>query len=158
METSNKICSWEQLEIQRNEWRSAGLKVVFTNGCFDILHLGHIEYLEKARQLGDKLIIGLNSDLSVQGLKGPNRPINNEYSRNRLLAALAFVDAITIFTEDTPRKLIDLLIPDILVKGGDYRIEEIVGADTVKANGGIVTTINLVQGYSTTKLIQQILE
>lgn len=158
MSSSDKICSLDQLVEMRSEWKNAGCKVVFTNGCFDILHLGHIDYLEKASEMGDKLIIGLNSDASVQGLKGRNRPINGEYARSRLLAALGFVDAVVIFGEDTPRKLIDRLIPDVLVKGGDYRIDEIVGADTVQANGGLVTTINLVSGYSTTKLIQQILE
>lgn len=158
MSSTDKICSLDQLVQLRENWKKEGLKVVFTNGCFDILHLGHVEYLEKARELGDKLIIGLNSDESVKGLKGPNRPINNEYARGRLLAALGFVDALTVFTEDTPRNLIDALVPDVLVKGGDYKVDEIVGADTVNANGGVVTTINLVQGYSTTKLIQQILE
>lgn len=158
MSSSTKICSLDQLVQLRNDWKKQGLKVVFTNGCFDILHLGHVEYLEKARELGDKLIIGLNSDASVQGLKGPNRPINNEYARGRLLAALGFVDAVTIFSEDTPRNLIEGLLPDVLVKGGDYRLDEIVGADAVNANGGLVTTINIVEGYSTTKLIQQILE
>ncbi|MGB0522695.1 MAG: D-glycero-beta-D-manno-heptose 1-phosphate adenylyltransferase [Flammeovirgaceae bacterium] len=158
MPSSEKIYSLAELVVLRKEWKQQGLKVVFTNGCFDILHLGHVDYLEKASELGDKLIIGLNSDSSVSGLKGPNRPLNKQYARSRLLAALGFVDAVTIFDADTPRELIETLIPDVLVKGGDYRIDEIVGADTVQANGGLVTTIDLVSGYSTTKLIQQILE
>lgn len=158
MSSIEKICSLEQLSQLRKAWKAEEQKVVFTNGCFDILHLGHVDYLEKASELGDKLIIGLNSDASVEGLKGPNRPINKEYARGRLLAALGFVDAVIVFHEDTPRNLIDAIVPDVLVKGGDYRLDEIVGANTVNANGGLVTTIDLVQGYSTTKLIQQILE
>lgn len=158
MPSSDKIYTLDVLADTRANWKKEGLKVVFTNGCFDILHLGHVDYLEKASEMGDRLIIGLNSDSSVKGLKGTNRPVNEEYSRARLLAALGFVDAVVIFSEDTPRDLIDTLIPDVLVKGGDYRIDEIVGADTVQANGGVVTTIDLVPGVSTTKLIQQILE
>ncbi len=129
---------------------------MFSNGCFDILHLGHIDYLEKARSLGDKLVIGLNSDKSVKKLKGENRPVNNEEARARMLAALSFVDGITVFEEDTPKELIDMLLPDILVKGSDYNIENIVGAKTVLANGGKVETIDLVNGYSTTNIIDKI--
>lgn len=158
MPSSDKIYDLAALAQQCEQWKNDGAKVVFTNGCFDILHLGHIDYLEKASQMGNKLIIGLNSDDSVRGLKGTNRPINGEYSRARLLAALGFVDAVIIFNESTPKLLIDKLLPNVLVKGGDYRIDEIVGADTVQAHGGKVTTIDLVSGYSTTKLIQQILE
>ena len=157
MLSSNKIKDLDQLVKQREQWKGEGHKVVFTNGCFDILHLGHIDYLEKAAQLGNKLIIGLNSDSSVSQLKGINRPLNNEYARSRILAALGFVDAVIIFSEETPKDLIEALIPDVLVKGGDYRIEEIVGGDTVTAHGGEVKTIDLVEGYSTTKLIQKIL-
>lgn len=130
--------------------------MVFTNGCFDILHLGHVDYLEKARQRGDKLVLGLNTDLSVKRLKGADRPLNDEYSRGRLLAALAFVDALTYFDEDTPYELIKELKPDILVKGNDYLAENIVGADIVIANGGKVETIALVEGYSTTNIIEKI--
>ena len=158
MSSADKIYNLADLASVCDNWKSNGSKVVFTNGCFDILHLGHVDYLEKASQMGNKLIIGLNSDDSVRGLKGSNRPINSEYSRARLLAALGFVDAVVIFNEDTPKLLIERLLPNVLVKGGDYRIDEIVGAATVQANGGEVTTIDLVSGYSTTKLIQQILE
>lgn len=137
-------------------WKAEGLQVVFTNGCFDILHLGHIDYLEKARHLGDKLVIGVNTDSSVKRLKGPLRPLNDEYSRTRILAALAFTDAVTLFDEDTPYALIGELKPDILVKGNDYLAENIVGADIVIANGGKVETISLVEGYSTSNIIDKI--
>nr|WP_157494073.1 D-glycero-beta-D-manno-heptose 1-phosphate adenylyltransferase [Fulvivirga imtechensis] len=137
-------------------WKALGEKVVFTNGCFDILHLGHIDYLEKARALGDRLVIGLNTDSSVRRLKGETRPLNNEYSRGRVLASLAFVDAVTYFDEDTPYQLIGELLPDILVKGSDYLAENVVGADIVLGNGGRVETIQLVEGYSTTNLVDKI--
>ncbi len=130
--------------------------MVFSNGCFDILHLGHIDYLEKARELGDKLIIGLNNDSSVKDLKGEDRPINDETSRARMLAALSFVDAVVLFAEDTPYELIKKLLPDILVKGNDYLAENIVGADIVVANGGEVKTVALVPGYSTSSIIEKI--
>lgn len=156
MESKDKIKTWEDLKVQIDEWKLAGNKVVFSNGCFDILHLGHIDYLEKARAFGSKLIIGLNDDASVRKLKGAERPINNQNSRARMLAALEFVDGLTIFSEETPKELISFLLPDILVKGSDYTIENIVGADIVMANGGTVKTINLVEGYSTTNLIEQI--
>ena len=136
--------------------QSAGKKVVFTNGCFDILHLGHIDYLEKARSLGDALIVGLNSDDSVRRLKGSERPVNSEHARARLLAALSFVDAVCLFKEDTPGELIETILPDILVKGGDYTIETIVGAETVIQNGGKVETITLVDGFSTTGIIEKL--
>ena len=138
------------------EWQAAGQKVVFTNGCFDIVHLGHIDYLEKARALGDRLVVGLNTDASVSRLKGPLRPVVNEYARARLIAALAFVDTVILFDEPTPQALIEALRPDILTKGDDYTIETIVGAEFVLANGGAVKTIPLVQGYSTTALIEKI--
>ncbi|MEH0155154.1 D-glycero-beta-D-manno-heptose 1-phosphate adenylyltransferase [Limibacter armeniacum] len=154
--TAEKLYTLDQLKEVRNQWKKEGLKVVFTNGCFDILHLGHIDYLEKARQKGDKLIIGLNTDASVSKLKGPERPINNEYARGRMLAALAFVDAVVPFGEETPFELISELIPDTLVKGSDYTVDTIVGADIVMANGGTVETIDLVDGYSTTNIIQKI--
>ncbi|MFT6970261.1 MAG: rfaE bifunctional protein nucleotidyltransferase chain/domain [Roseivirga sp.] len=156
MESKQKIKSWEDLKHQVKEWQNSGNRVVFSNGCFDILHLGHIDYLEKAKNLGTKLVIGLNDDPSVRKLKGPERPVNHEYSRARMLAALEFVDGITIFPEDTPKELIGYLLPDILVKGSDYSVENIVGADLVLANGGTVKTIDLVEGYSTTNLIQKI--
>jgi len=129
-------------------------KVVFTNGCFDVLHLGHVTYLAQARNLGDCLVVGLNSDASVKRLKGESRPINRENDRALLLAALSFVDYIIIFEEDTPKNLIEQVKPDILVKGGDYQIDNIVGADFVLKNGGQVLTIPFVDGYSSTKIIQ----
>lgn len=156
MQTAKKIKTKAQANTWIKEQQNASKSVVFTNGCFDILHLGHIDYLEKARALGDVLIIGLNSDESVKRLKGANRPVNNEYARARMLAALDFVDAVCAFTEDTPKELIETLIPNILVKGGDYTIETIVGAETVLKHGGVVKTIDLVDGYSTTNLIEKI--
>ncbi len=130
--------------------------VVFTNGCFDVLHYGHIDYLAKARNLGDILIVGLNSDESVRRLKGTNRPINPQFARASLLAALAFVDFLTIFEDDTPEKLIRIVNPNVLVKGGDYSIDNIVGADFVLNNGGVVTTIPFVNGFSSTNIINQL--
>ncbi len=153
--TANKIFSLPELIEQCLVWKKEGHKTVFTNGCFDILHLGHIDYLEKAKSLGNKLIVGVNADISVKRLKGESRPINNEYARCRMLAALAFVDAVLLFGEDTPLHLITTLLPDILVKGDDYKIEQIVGADIVIANGGEIKTIEFVLGYSTTNLIQK---
>jgi D-glycero-beta-D-manno-heptose 1-phosphate adenylyltransferase len=154
--TNLKIYSAEALSDKMTEWRKAGEKVVFTNGCFDILHLGHIDYLEKAAQLGDKLIIGMNSDRSVQRIKGPQRPVQPENARARMLAALAFVDAVVLFEEDTPLELIKKLRPHILVKGNDYTIDQIVGAKEVQQDGGEVKTISLVEGYSTTNIIDKI--
>lgn len=135
-----------------------GRKLVFTNGCFDILHAGHVEYLQKAKSLGDCLVVGINSDASVRRLKGETRPINSIDDRMLLMAALESVDFVMVFEEDTPLELIKAVMPDVLVKGGDYRIEEIVGADLVKANGGTVVTIPFVEGKSTTKMIQSIQE
>ena len=140
------ISKWK--EIRNEEYN-----VVFTNGCFDVLHRGHITYLAEARDLGDCLVVGLNSDASVKRLKGENRPINNEKDRALLLAALSFVDYIIIFEEDTPKNLIEQVQPDILVKGGDYKIEDIVCADFVQSHGGEVLTIEFVDGYSSTKII-----
>ena len=154
--TASKIKPLNELKSLINQWQEDGDEVVFTNGCFDILHLGHIDYLEKSRALGQRLVIGLNSDSSVRRIKGKERPLNNEYSRARILAALTFVDAIVLFSEDTPKKLISELLPDILVKGNDYLAENIVGADIVKANGGRVETISLVDGYSTTNIVEKI--
>jgi rfaE bifunctional protein nucleotidyltransferase chain/domain len=138
------------------KWQSEGKKIVFTNGCFDIVHLGHIDYLEKARNLGDKLVLGLNTDASVSRLKGEKRPVVNEYARSRMMAAFEFVDAVILFDEETPKELIQTLCPNILVKGNDYSLANIVGADFVIANGGEVKTISLVEGYSTTAIIQKI--
>lgn len=133
--------------------RSQGMKVVFTNGCFDILHRGHIEYLSKAADMGDVLVVGLNTDASVRRLKGEGRPVNNEEARALVLASLSFVDAVVLFDEDTPYELIKAVHPDVLVKGADYKVEEIVGYDIVTSYGGKVETVPLVEGYSTTKLL-----
>jgi rfaE bifunctional protein nucleotidyltransferase chain/domain len=156
MPTKDKILNLEQLRALRSNWKQTNEKVVFTNGCFDIVHLGHIDYLEKAAELGSKLIIGLNTDASVSKLKGAERPINAEYARARMLAALAFVDAVILFADDTPLRLIETLTPDILVKGNDYTIENIVGAKHVLQHGGEVKTVELVEGFSTTQLIENI--
>jgi len=134
--------------------RLKGKKIVFTNGCFDILHQGHLECLSKARDLGDFLIIGLNTDSSVKRLnKAPNRPVNDEISRARVLSGLSFVDAVVLFDEDAPLELIKLIQPDYLVKGGDYKEESVVGYNEVKANGGKTVIIPLVDGFSTTGII-----
>ena len=132
--------------------------LVFTNGCFDILHLGHIDYLSKAADEGDVLVIGVNTDRSTQRLKGPGRPINSEVQRARVLAALRFTDAVVLFDEDTPYELIRIVQPDILIKGGDYAPEKIVGYDIVTARGGLVKTMAFLPGYSTTGLEQRLRE
>ena len=137
-------------------WRKQGLRIVFTNGCFDLLHPGHIDYLQKARDLGDKLIVGLNDDNSVRGLKGQIRPINPLADRARMLQALRSVDLVVPFGEATPINLITALQPDVLVKGGDYREEDIVGAREVRANGGEVVVMPFLKGYSSSALIQRI--
>ena len=152
----NKIYDLQSLKTKLADWKSEGKKVVFTNGVFDLLHIGHITYLAKAAELGDKLIIGLNSDSSVKRIKGEGRPVNDQNSRAILLAALFFVDAIVVFEEDTPQQLITTLLPDVLVKGADYAIENIVGGKEVLANGGEVKTIDFVSGYSSTSIIQKI--
>ena len=131
-------------------------RVVFTNGCFDILHVGHIRYLEEASKLGDVLIVGLNSDESVRRLKGPDRPINNEHDRADVLCALRSVGYVVVFSEDTPYELISSIMPDVLVKGGDYSIEQIVGRDIVENNGGEVVVLPFVEGKSTTNIITKI--
>ena len=151
-----KILDQDATRLQVKSWQEEGKKVVFTNGVFDLLHIGHITYLAKAAELGDKLIIGLNSDSSVKRIKGEDRPVNDQNSRAALLAALFFVDAIALFEEDTPFNLITGLLPDILVKGADYSVDQIVGAKEVLANGGAVKTINFVEGYSSTSIINKI--
>jgi rfaE bifunctional protein nucleotidyltransferase chain/domain len=152
-----KIISFERIKRQAYAWHVFNKKIVFTNGCFDILHQGHVDYLCKAKDLGDILVVGLNTDASVkQQNKSPERPINNEQTRAFILAGLAFVDVVVLFDEDTPYELIKTVQPDVLVKGSDYKPEEIVGYDIVKAKGGIVTTIELTQGFSTTGLIQKL--
>lgn len=142
-----------QVEQLRKELRSKQQKVVFTNGVFDILHAGHVMYLAAARNMGDVLVVGLNADESVTRLKGPTRPVNTELDRAQVLAALRCVDHVVLFTEDTPLRVITTLLPDVLVKGGDYTRDTIVGADAVEAHGGIVATIPLLEGRSTTNII-----
>ena len=152
----NKILTTEQLYPFLNIWRFRDHKIVFTNGCFDLLHLGHIDYLAKAANLGKKLVIGLNSDKSTSSIKGPNRPITNQKSRAHLLASLFFVDAVVLFDELTPYELIKTIKPDILVKGADYTLDKIVGADIVLENGGEVKTIEYIDGYSTSAIEKKI--
>lgn len=152
-----KIQSNEQIVASLDQWRKAGDKIVFTNGCFDILHFGHLHYLADASALGERLVIGLNSEASVRRLKGPTRPINDELTRTHLLAALEVVDAVVIFDEDTPIELIKIVQPDILVKGGDWKPEQIVGSKLVLASGGQVLSLPFVDGYSTTNIEQKIL-
>lgn len=147
-----KIMTMEQLVPQLNIWRFLGKKIVFTNGCFDLLHLGHIDYLAKAADMGDCLVVGLNSDSSTSALKGPNRPITNQKSRSHILASLFFVSAVVLFDESTPYELIKAVKPDVLVKGADYTIDQIVGADIVQASGGSVQTIQYIDGYSTSAI------
>ncbi len=156
MHTASKIKTVAEAIPQLVEWKTSGQKIVFTNGCFDIVHLGHVDYLEKARNLGDRLVLGLNTDASVSRIKGPLRPVVNEYARARLIASLAFVDTVILFDEPTPKELIEAINPDILVKGDDYSVETIVGSDFVLGNGGEVKTIPLVQGFSTSSLIEKI--
>jgi rfaE bifunctional protein nucleotidyltransferase chain/domain len=153
---ASKIHTWEQLSTTLARWRAAGEKIVFTNGCFDLLHFGHLHYLADARDLGDRLVIGLNSAASVRRLKGPGRPINDEITRTHLLAALEMVDAVVIFEEDTPLELIKLVQPDVLVKGGDWQPEQIVGSGVVLARGGKVMSLPYIQGYSTTNIEKKI--
>lgn len=135
--------------------KSQNKKIVFTNGCFDLLHVGHVRYLQEAKKLGDVLVVGVNSDASVKRLKGPTRPVQIEGDRAEILAALGAVDYTVIFTEDTPLNLIETVKPDILVKGGDWKIDQIVGSDFVIANGGKVMSLQFVDGKSTTKLIEK---
>ena len=147
------------VQVQRavNIWRMKGDRIVFTNGCFDILHRGHVEYLQEAAALGDRLIIGLNSDASVRRLgKAADRPLNDEQSRAKVLSALRLVDAVVIFDQDTPLELIQAIAPEVLVKGGDWTEDRIVGAEVVKARGGEVRSLKLVDGFSTTALIEKI--
>lgn len=136
--------------------KEEGKKIVFTNGCFDIIHAGHVDYLEKAKSLGDVLVVGLNSDASVKRIKGKDRPINIQEHRKRVLEALKPVDMVIIFDEDTPERLIKEIKPDVLVKGGDWKIENIVGADFVQSYGGKVFTIDFVYDISTTKIIEKV--
>ena len=153
-----KILNGEELERKLAFWRFKNLKIVFSNGCFDILHAGHVDYLSKASDEGDVLIIGLNTDTSTKRLKGPTRPINDQDARAMIMASLSFVTAVVLFDEDTPYNLIKQIQPDVLVKGSDYKPEDIVGYDILKAKGGTVKTLDLLSGYSTTSIEQKIFE
>lgn len=155
--SKDKIMSRSALAATVAAWKAEGRKVVFTNGCFDLLHLGHVDYLEKARHLGDALVVGVNTDASVSCIK-PGRPLQDEVSRTRILASLLFVDAVVLFDEPTPLALIEETLPDILVKGDDYAISGIVGHELVLENGGQVLTVPLVAGYSTTRIVERILK
>ena len=152
----NKIISFDNIQKQLLKWREENKKIVFTNGCFDIIHRGHVDYLSKAKDLGDILIIGLNTDQSVRNIKGNTRPIQDENSRAIILASMQFVDAIVFFSEPTPYTLIKEIQPDILVKGADYKKEDIVGYDIVSQRGGKVETIEFIEGYSTSNIERKI--
>ncbi|MBP6184120.1 MAG: D-glycero-beta-D-manno-heptose 1-phosphate adenylyltransferase [Saprospiraceae bacterium] len=153
---SSRIVTPEKLRAHRSRWTMQGQKVVFTNGCFDILHEGHLRYLADARDLGDVLVVGVNSDASVRRLKGSERPVNNETSRLLMLAGLLVVDMVVLFEEDTPLELIQIVHPDVLVKGGDWATEQIVGSSWVQGYGGEVRSLPFHQGFSTTGLIGKI--
>ena len=153
---NTKIFYLESLKEQVTNWKKAGEKVVFTNGCFDLIHRGHIEVLAQTADLGDKLIIGLNSDVSIKKLKGESRPIIDEKSRVILLASLSFVDAIVLFSEETPLNLISNLNPDVLAKGGDYKINTIVGHEIIRKNGGEVILVPFVEGFSSSSIVDKI--
>lgn len=153
----SKIFTLEELRKSLGVWRFKDDKIVFTNGCFDLIHLGHVDYLSRAADLGNKLIIGLNTDKSVSKLKGRHRPIKNELSRATILACFSFIDAVVLFEEDTPLNLIKIIKPDILVKGGDYEAEKIVGYEEVIANGGEVKVLDFLNGYSSTLLENKII-
>lgn len=148
-----KIVTAQTLQQRLCFWRQMGDKIVFTNGCFDILHTGHIHLLHECSKLGDRVIVGLNADVSVKRLKGESRPVNDEQSRAILLAALEFTDAIILFEDDTPEQLIHAIHPDVLAKGGDWKIDSIIGASFVESYGGMVKTISYLDGFSTTQII-----
>jgi D-glycero-beta-D-manno-heptose 1-phosphate adenylyltransferase len=155
---SGKIVSREELRRERERLRAAGRQLVFTNGCFDVLHVGHVRYLAAARALGDALVVAINSDASVRELKGAGRPIMNEDERAEMLAALVAVDYVTVFDELSPRSLIAEVLPDVLVKGGDYQLNEIHGREEVEAAGGRVLALPFVEGASTTSIIERVRE
>jgi rfaE bifunctional protein nucleotidyltransferase chain/domain len=153
----NEILDWRTLRRRIASWRRSGNRIVFTNGCFDLIHPGHVRYLRAAKRLGDRLVVGLNSDASVRRLsKGPGRPLVPQAARAEVLAALEMVDAVAVFDQDTPYQLIALVQPDVLVKGGDWAAARIVGADLVRARGGKVRSLKFVPGYSTTALVKKI--
>lgn len=151
-----RILSPTKLVVSLKKDKKSGRRVVFTNGCFDILHVGHVRYLTQARSLGDVLVVGLNTDASVQRLKGPTRPVNDQKSRAAVLAHLRSVDYITFFDEPTPLELIEKIIPDVLVKGGDWKKKDIVGSAFVESRGGSVRSLKFVEGFSTTKTIEKL--
>lgn len=153
---AEKIFTRDELVRQVMRWRLLGKRIVFTNGCFDILHAGHLEVLSKAAEAGNILVVGLNANASVSRLKGPQRPVNSESFRTMMMASLQIVDAVCVFEEDTPLELITAIQPDVLVKGGDYTPDTIVGADVVTKRGGQVLVVPIVQGYSTTGIIEKI--
>ena len=155
---NSKIQNIAQMEKTLEQWRKEKCKIVFTNGCFDIIHRGHVDYLAKAAGLGDQLVIGINTDVSVSKIKGPQRPLNDQISRAMVLASFSYVSMVLFFDESTPYELIRLIQPDILVKGADYKIEEIVGYDIVKAKGGEIITLDYLPGYSTSAIEQKILK
>lgn len=158
MNSNHKIWTWEEAKNQIAAFKAAGKKMVFTNGCFDILHAGHVHYLEAASMLGDGLLVALNTDDSVQRLeKSPARPLQSETSRSHVMAALGFVTGVVLFNQDTPKEIIEFITPQILVKGADYAIENIVGADWVIQHGGEVKTLDFLPGYSTTQIEKKIL-
>ena len=156
MSIRSKIVNLFKLKKEVARLKKAGKTVAFTNGCFDILHYGHVSYLEKAKKSGRVLIVGLNSDASVRRLKGPTRPVNPQLARASVMAALESVDYVTIFGEDTPDKLIKAILPDVLIKGADWKNKPVIGADVVKANGGKVEFIKFVDHFSTTKIIENV--
>ena len=145
------------LDLQKTikTWKKNNQKIVFTNGCFDILHLGHIKTLSESKKLGDKLVVGLNNDESVKVLKGKNRPVNNNYHRSMMLAALSFVDLVVFFEEDTPYNLIKLVLPNIITKGGDYEKKDVIGGDLILSKGGQMNIIPLLPNLSSSKLIRK---
>lgn len=153
-----EVLSREALAAVCNRVKKAGKRVVFTNGCFDILHRGHVDYLTKAKALGDLLVVGVNGDDSVRRLKGPNRPVVNQDDRAAVLAALAAVDYVSLFEEDTPLELISAIVPDVLVKGADWSVGTIVGKDVVEAAGGTVQTLEFLPNRSTSSIIQKIIQ
>jgi rfaE bifunctional protein nucleotidyltransferase chain/domain len=156
--STKKIKTWDELSVIVETGKASGKKVGFTNGCFDIIHLGHVRYLRDAKKLCDALVVGVNSDASVKRIKGDGRPVNDERVRTEVLSALESVDYITMFGEDTPEELIRKITPDVLFKGGDWKEENIVGADHVKAHGGKVKVIPYVEGFSTTDIIERMRE
>ncbi len=151
-----KIKNWKEITEKVRELKTKGKEIVFTNGCFDIIHAGHIQYLDDAKDCGDILIVGLNSDVSIKKIKGEFRPINNEQDRAAVLSALEMVDYVVIFDQETPYELINIIMPDFLVKGGDWKVHEIIGSDIVEASGGVVKSLPFRKGYSTSAIIERI--